>query len=98
MVVGAKVCELTDGFLSFVCGLYVGIVTSPLSSSICGKPGQAVVPKQHILVVFPIDWYKFFPLIPDNNKLSIALISSHQWGSGGSARQEAWLKAKIDQE
>ena len=31
MVVGAKVCELTDGFLWFVCGLYVGILTSPLS-------------------------------------------------------------------
>ena len=25
MVVGAKVFELTDGFLWFVCGLYVGI-------------------------------------------------------------------------
>ena len=31
MVVGAKVCELTDGFLWFVCGLYVGILTSPLT-------------------------------------------------------------------
>ena len=31
MVVGAKICELTDGFLWFVCGLYVGILTSPLS-------------------------------------------------------------------
>ena len=30
MVVGAKVCKLTDGFLWFVCGLYVGILTSPL--------------------------------------------------------------------
>ena len=30
MVVGAKVCELIDGFLWFVCGLYVGILTSPL--------------------------------------------------------------------
>ena len=30
MVVGAKVCELTDGFLWFVCGLYVGILMSPL--------------------------------------------------------------------
>ena len=30
MVVGAKVCELTDGFLWFVCGLYVGILTSSL--------------------------------------------------------------------
>ena len=29
MVVGAEVCELTDGFLGFVCGLYVGILTSP---------------------------------------------------------------------
>ena len=32
MVVGAKVCELTDGFLWFVCGLYVGILTSPLNT------------------------------------------------------------------
>ena len=31
MVVGAKVCELTDGFLWFVCSLYVGILTSPLT-------------------------------------------------------------------
>ena len=30
MVVGAKVCELTDGFLWFLCGSYVGILTSPL--------------------------------------------------------------------
>ena len=30
MVVVAKVCELTDGFLWFVCGLYVGILRSPL--------------------------------------------------------------------
>ena len=29
MVVGAKVCELTDGFLRFECGLYVGIFMSP---------------------------------------------------------------------
>ena len=34
MVVGAKVCELTDGFLWFVCGLYVGILTSPLMSKL----------------------------------------------------------------
>ena len=32
MVVGAVVCELTDGFLWFVCGLYVGILRCPLSS------------------------------------------------------------------
>ena len=39
MVVGAKVCDLTDGFLWLVCGLYVGILTSPLSRptlQICG--------------------------------------------------------------
>ena len=29
-MVGTKVCELTDGLLWFVCGLYVGILTSPL--------------------------------------------------------------------
>ena len=34
MVVGAKVCELTDGFLWFVCGLYVGILISPLTKDI----------------------------------------------------------------
>ena len=32
MLVGAKVCELTDGFLWFVCGLYVGMLMSPLIS------------------------------------------------------------------
>ena len=35
MVVGAKVCELTDGFLWFVCGLYVGILTSSLNIHLC---------------------------------------------------------------
>ena len=34
MVVGAKVCELTDGFLWFVCGLYVGILASPLKADL----------------------------------------------------------------
>ena len=37
MVVGAKVCELTDGFLWFVCGLYVGILASPLISGAASK-------------------------------------------------------------
>ena len=31
MVVGAKVCELTESFLWFVCGLYVGMLTSSLT-------------------------------------------------------------------
>ena len=30
MVVGAKVCDLTEDLLWLVCGLYVGILTSPL--------------------------------------------------------------------
>ena len=34
MVVGAKVCELTDGFLWFVFGLYVSISTSPLKAKV----------------------------------------------------------------
>ena len=29
-MVGAKVCELTEDLLWFVCGLYVGILKSPL--------------------------------------------------------------------
>ena len=37
MLAGAKVCELTDGFLWFVCGLYVGILTSPLSQWLYSK-------------------------------------------------------------
>ena len=32
MVVGAKVCDLTEDLLWFVCGLYAGILTSPLST------------------------------------------------------------------
>ena len=30
MVVGAKVCDLTEDLLWFVCGLFVGILMSPL--------------------------------------------------------------------
>ena len=30
-MVVTKVCELTDGFLWFVCGLYVGMLASPLT-------------------------------------------------------------------
>ena len=44
MVVGAKVCDLTEDLLWFVCGLYVGILTSSLTppaspvspSTLCG--------------------------------------------------------------
>ena len=40
MVVGAKVCDLTEDLLWFVCGLYVGILMSPLTpSSGCGEGG-----------------------------------------------------------
>ena len=35
MVVGAKVCELTEDLLWFVRGLCVGILTSPLTTEIC---------------------------------------------------------------
>ena len=31
MLVGAKVCDLTEKLLWSVCGLYVGILTSPLN-------------------------------------------------------------------
>ena len=34
MVVGAKVCDLTEDLLWFVCGLYVGILTSSLMQTI----------------------------------------------------------------
>ena len=46
MVVSAKVCELTDGFLWFVCSLYVGILTSPLRKNI------------KILFLLPITFHK----------------------------------------
>ena len=42
MVAGAKVCELTDGFLWFVCGLYVRILTSPLRKRLCCRENGAV--------------------------------------------------------
>ena len=44
MVVGAKVCDLTEDLLWFVCGLYVGILTSPLRLML-------QVTKTHLLVV-----------------------------------------------
>ena len=34
MVVGAKVCDLTEDLLWFVCDLYVGILTSPLKAPV----------------------------------------------------------------
>ena len=34
MLVGAKVCDLTEDLLWFVCGLYVVILTSPLNHSL----------------------------------------------------------------
>ena len=37
MVVGAKVCGLTDSFLWCVCGLYAGILTSLLNSGAASK-------------------------------------------------------------
>ena len=41
MLVGAKVCDLTEDLLWFVCGLYVGILTSgakvcDLTDGFCG--------------------------------------------------------------
>ena len=48
MVVGAKVCELTDGFLWFVCGLYVGILTSPLMLVGCRIPHSSAVLRDRI--------------------------------------------------
>ena len=35
MVVGAKVCDLTEDLLWFVCGLYVGILKSSLKGVLC---------------------------------------------------------------
>ena len=35
MLVGAKVCDLTEDLLWFVCALYVGILTSSLTDHIC---------------------------------------------------------------
>ena len=49
MVVGAKVCDLTEDLLWFVCGLYAGILTSPLNTTIitsyspCGGPGWGLL-------------------------------------------------------
>ena len=34
MLVGAKVCDLTEDLLWFVCGLYVGILMSSLTSAL----------------------------------------------------------------
>ena len=48
MVVGAKVCELTDDFLWFVCGLYVGILTSPLSMAKTSASCVKTIPKPDV--------------------------------------------------
>ena len=38
MLVGAKVCDLTEDLLWFVCGLYVGILTSSLGETCNIRP------------------------------------------------------------
>ena len=57
MVVGAKVWELTDGFLWFVCGLYVGILISPLTHTHNGvfidRQGKKVVSVLQFAVPVP---------------------------------------------
>ena len=40
MLVRAKVCELTDDPLWFVCGLYVEILTSPLRNTLQTTDGM----------------------------------------------------------
>ena len=45
MVVGAKVCDLTEDLLWFVCGLYVGILTSSLTSLIQTAETSRTVPE-----------------------------------------------------
>ena len=56
MVVGAKVCELTDDLLWFVCGLYVGILTSPLSEA-AGGEAVKVAGRAGLSVPDPISSY-----------------------------------------
>ena len=62
MVVGAKVCELTDGFLWFVCGLYVGILMSPLTSLAQAVTSQAETRellKRVFIVIIPQYLFEF---------------------------------------
>ena len=56
MVVGAKVCELAYGFLWFVCGLYMGILTSPLNWFGVWLPGKnsPIASKREYL--FVVNW------------------------------------------
>ena len=42
MLVGAKVCDLTEDLLWFVCGLYVGILTSSLINMINNKMKSSI--------------------------------------------------------
>ena len=75
-MVVTNVCDLTDGFLWFVCGLYVGILMSPpiehVSHLACdqrtpkdskGLPGNIVVPIMH--------WY-LYPNKPLSNRPRIS--------------------------
>ena len=57
MVVGAKVCEVKDGFLWFVCGLYVGILASPLRN-ICDGLQQYIQCDEHFLLYLSLNTHK----------------------------------------
>ena len=62
MVVGAKVFELTDGFLWFVCGLYVGILMSPLIWALCGQ-SEWVYPQNNGSLAMAFDEYNSYRCI-----------------------------------
>ena len=63
MVLGAQLCELTNGFLWFVCGLYVGILMSPLRCYHKGKKRKLS--------------YAFCKQVQTNSPHSTTVLSAH---------------------
>ena len=63
MVFGAKVCELTDVFVWCVCGLYVGILTSPLNESWISQLFNVSIGLKGVQNMFTKE-YKYYHLFP----------------------------------
>ena len=79
MVVGAQVCDLIDGFLWFVCGLYVGILTSPLRRDL-DKYHRSLRLKNHFKNDLNVATERS-SIGPFNDTSSLKLQSKSKWDS-----------------
>ena len=79
MVVGAKVCELTEDLLWFVCGLYVGILTFSLILKECLKLNKM---HHHTMSCYVASWVGYSCGTEDPRTIQYGCVEGGGWGFG----------------